>query len=333
MTNTVIQAFDEFLKNFINLLPETTDTARHSRDWLISQINNSESKEELFPELYSDINISFGSFARKTKIRELDDIDLMLGLKAEGSKYIDRLNAIEIDVPNEAVNLRRLCFENSSKLNSRKVINKFVSMLSLVPQYSKAAIKRNQEAATLKLNTYSWNFDIVPCFMTNEDIHGQSYYLIPDGEGNWKKTDPRKDRKRVTNINQQHSGNILSVIRVMKYWNENAQMPNIPSYVLETIILDYYEAQLSKASSYVDVEIPNILYHISTAVINSVSDPKNIQGDINSLTYLERLKILEVSKRDYQKSLEARQLENDNNMQGSINKWKEVFGNDFPEFS
>ena len=50
-------------------------------------------------------------------------------------------------------------------------------------------------------------------------------YLIPDGNGNWKKTDPRIDAANVTNLNQQHNGNILKVIRLAKYWQKDLRCP------------------------------------------------------------------------------------------------------------
>lgn len=189
----------------------------------------------------------------------------MIGLSGQGSTYREYSDRIEINVSENAIDLLGLCNANTNILNSRKVINKFVSACANVPQYKKADIKRNQEAVTLQLSSYTWNFDIVPCFMTTENIYGRSYYLIPDGNGNWKKTDSRIDRERTTSINQAHDGNVLQVIRVMKYWNKRKTMPKMSSYLLETMILDYYQNLDSTASQYVDIELPNSL-HIFTII-------------------------------------------------------------------
>lgn len=85
----------------------------------------------------------------KQKIKELDDIDIMIGLSGQGSSYMTYSDRIEITVSGEAVNLLKLCHSNSKSLNSKRVINKFVSTCSNVPQYSRAEIKRNQEAAAV----------------------------------------------------------------------------------------------------------------------------------------------------------------------------------------
>jgi predicted nucleotidyltransferase len=332
MATTVIQAFNEFLKDTVNLDPEVTTKANGSRDWLVDQIANFKSKDSYFPTSYVDININFGSFARKTKIRELDDIDIMIGLSGQGSTYMAYSEKIEITVSSEATDLLKLCHTNSTSLNSKKVVNKFVSACSNVPQYNSAEIKRNQEAAILNLSSYSWSFDIVPCFITSEDFLGKTYYLIPDGNGYWKKTDPRIDKERTTRINQNHDGNVLRVIRIFKYWNGRATMPSMSSYLLETMILNYYEGKTLKASQFVDVEFPDVIAYIHNHIMGAVDDPKGLQGNINSLTYDEKIKIQNKAATDYNVAIAAREFENNKDMKSSIGKWGEIFGSEFPKY-
>ncbi|MEH2461496.1 hypothetical protein [Nostoc sp.] len=336
MARTVNVAFDDFLRNYVNLDPNDTAQARKSRDWLVEeQIHSFPEKDIYFPTLYSEKDIYFGSFARRTKKRELDDIDIMIVLSGEGGYYHEYIDGvIEIYVPDSAYKLKRLCFDGTNKLNSRKVINKIIALLNKVPHYEKADINRNLEAATLKLKSYYWNFDIIPCFFTKPDFSGRTYYLIPDGQGNWKKTDPRIDRDRVTEINQSHDGNILNLIRLMKFWNRRPTMSSMSSYLLENMILDYYSNNLyRKASSYVDLEVPNLLQYIRDNIFNSVNDPKGIQVNINNLKLDERSSIWARAHIDNIKALDARQLESQNNHQLSISKWREVFGTNFPIYS
>lgn len=332
LSTTVISAFDEFLKDKINLDKDETSNARRSRNWLVDIIHNSCNKEISFPNLYSERDIYFGSFARKTKKRELDDIDIMICMSGDGTTHSDYDDRIELNVPETATNLNKLCNDASNVLNSRKVINKFISMLKDVPQYNKSEMKLNKQAAVLNLKSYSWSFDIVPCFLTTEDIYGKTYYIIPDGNGNWMKTDPRIDRDRVTTINQTHNGNILNVIRIMKYWNKRSTMPFMQPYLIENMLLDYYES-VSMSSKYVDVEIPNVLSYISSHIHSVVNDPKGTQGNINNqLSLDEQNKIQIKSSNDYYKSIDARNFESTKDNKSSINKWKEIFGDGFPNF-
>lgn len=332
MALTVDQSFNEFMKNTVNLDSDETKRAITSRNWLIDQIAGFKNTNIDFPILYRDFNIFFGSFARKTKIRELDDIDIMIGLNAQGSTYMEYAEGIDISVSSEALDLLKLCHPNSISLNSKKVINKFVSACSNVHQYSSADIKRDQEAAVLELNSYPWSFDIVPSFMTSEDYNGNSYYLIPDGNGYWKKTDPRIDRERVVRINQDHDGNILRVIRIIKYWNRRGTMPTILPYLLETMILNYYEEQSSGAEKFVDLEFPKVIRYIYNRIMKDVEDPKNIQGNINHLSYDEREEIMAKIVIDYEMATVAEEFEQADDMESSIAKWSEIFGSVFPKY-
>ena len=331
MAKTVTSAFSEFLKDKVNLDSDISKTARTSRDWLVDQIHTFTTKDDEFPLFYQDKDIFFGSFARKTKKRALDDIDIMIGLSGNGGTYYEYSDRIEITISDSATNLKKLCNDDTNILNSRKVINKFIANLKNIGQYRKADIHLNQQAATLNLISYNWNFDVVPCFFTSEDSLGKDYYLIPDGKGNWMKTDPRIDRQKVSDINQKNQGNVLNVIRIIKYWNKRPTMPSMQSYLLENMILDYYYNK-SSCSSYVDIEIPNILLYISNAIHSSVNDPKGIQGDLNTLSYDEKKKISDRAFSDYLKAIDARKYEDDKDDKSSINKWREIFGGDFPEY-
>lgn len=332
MATTVTGAFNEFMLNTVNLESDEARSARLSRNWLVDQILLFPAKDYTFPEIYSEQNIYFGSFARRTKKRPLDDIDIMICLRANGSKYYERYDKIEIEVPTTARILRNYLRDGTSYLNSRKLINAFVSMLTQVPQYKRSEVKRNQEAATLNLRSYDWTFDIVPCFFTVPDNYNRTYYLIPDGSGNWKKTDPRLDRQRVTELNTKHGGHLLDVIRATKFWNNRPTMPNIGSYLLENIILDYYTNTSRAATQFVDIELVQVFYYIYNNIYSSVSDPKNIQGNINNLTFEEKRKISERAYTDYLKASSARKYEQENKYKESIDLWQEVLGKEFPEY-
>lgn len=332
MIITVIQAFDKFLAETVNLDPEKTKKARGSREWLVGQIQTFSVNDDKFPNIYDEKNIFYGSFSRNTKKRPLDDIDIMICLKADGCTYSELSEKIQISVPDTATRYAEFVNDGTNTLNSRKLINAFVTKLAKVPQYKKAEIKRNQEAATLNLETYDWVFDIVPCFFTTEDALKRTYYLIPDGSGNWKKTDPRLDNARVIEVNNAHDKNILNVIRTIKYWNNRPTMPTMGSYLLENMILDYYTDKTSVASKFADIEIVDVLLEIHRRVYNAVQDPKQIQGDLNNLPFEDKKKISDRAYQDYVRAFDARKLENEKKQKESINKWREVFGDEFPKY-
>jgi len=327
MAMTVNGAFDDFLKNTVNLDSTRTATARTSRDNLKDQI----AKFKNFFPLYSQKNIDFGSFARKTKIRPLDDIDMIFTLSANGCTWQESYDGVVyINTPTDSPEYSDYRHENSYRLNSRKVINEFIRNLSSLNHYSKAELHRNQNTATLKLTSYDWNFDIVPAFFTTEDSAGNTYYIIPDGNGDWMKTDPRLDRQRVTEINQLRNGNVLNAIRAIKYWQRRATMPSIQSYLIENLVLNYFEK--NEGSSYIDINVKNIFLYISTAIFDSVNDPKGIQGDLNKLSTEDMIKISEKASSDYTTASSAREFENNADQEKAIAEWHKIFGSDFPQY-
>jgi len=329
MASTVIVAFNEFMKDFVNLDKTQVESARSSRNWLIDQINAFPAKYSDFPTLYTDKHFGFGSFARSTKKRPLDDIDYLICMNANGLTYSEYDGTIYLDVPDNSYPFSCLKQTTGNYLSSIRVINRFVKYLDQIPQYDKADIKRNQEAATLKLLSYDWNFDIVPCFFTTPDAYGKTYYIIPDGNGNWKKTDPTIDKARTTRVNQLRDGHVLNAIRALKYWNQRSTMPSMGSYLLENMILDYYEN--NSATQWVDYEVRNILLHIQNSIFGPVYDPKGLQGDINTLSTEEKSSIFSRAYQDYAKAVEAYNNETSNPAY-AISKWQNIFGSNFPSF-
>jgi len=327
LASTVNTAFEEFMKDAVRLDPDQTRKARASRDNLISNLDDFSGDDDFFT-LNSDRHLKYGSFARRTKIRPLDDIDLMICIRGDGRTYscigdTYYIHAIQQDIDNGLVT------DSTNYLNSTKVINRFIKKLSGLNDYSKAEMHKNQEAATLKLKSYDWNFDIVPCGYM--DI---GKYLIPDGSGNWKVTDPRIDNDRTIELNQNHKGKLLEIIRIMKYWNKRAVTVTMGSYLLECMILDVYEGLAEKDHYWVDLEFRDLLYSLSVKVFNSVNDPKGIQGDLNNLSQDEREKISSALSDAYDKACEASKLEmTDKNQETAIQKWGEILGYAFPDFS
>ncbi|MBO2007826.1 hypothetical protein [Hymenobacter negativus] len=320
----------EFLTNSVNLDPGQVLGARKSHKWLLEQIQYLPNRHNDFPPLYPEIDIHYGSFARNTKIRELDDVDLIVGIYGSGGTYEHYGDEVRITVPDGTI-LRNLCHDSSSFLNSKKVINIFKKYLGEIPQYSNTDITRNGPAVVLNLTSYTWSFDIVPSFFTNTNAEGKSYYLIPDGNGHWMKTDPRLDQERINRINSTLGGYIRNPMRLIKYWNRRPTMPSSPSYLLECICLNYFEGQ-SSISKYPDIEFPYILSYVAQNIIYNTNDPKNIEGNINRLSPEERKKVSSRASVDSSKALAALAAEKLGNHKEAIRIWTEIFGSAFPSF-
>lgn len=329
MANTVNSAFAEFNRDFVNLDPDKTNKARSSQDWLYTQLNNFPYNDDNFPKKYEEKHIKFGSFSRNTKTRELDDIDLIYCLHGDNALYTSSTNSngtYYINTENAGERLKKL--SDSNILNSKKVVNKFVSSLSNISQYKSAEIHRRQEAATLNLISYDWTFDIVPAFYTTA-----GFYLIPDGYGNWKATNPGLDQAYITQLNKNQKISVYQLVRTLKYWNKRVNKSLIGSYLFENFILNFVERS-NELSPYIDVNIIEFWKYFQSAVYNIVNDPKSISSNLNDISLYDKQKISREAENAYKSGVEAFQLETVNkNQKASINKWREIFGLNFPQYN
>lgn len=216
------------------------------------------------------------------------------------------------------------CLNEDKSLNSTKLLNKFKNALIDIRHYESANIHRRQQAITLKLSSYEWNFDLVPCFHTTSGV-----YLIPNGKGGWMKTNPEKDQELVTSINQKHNGKFLELVRLVKYWNSKAfdRKANIESsYLLEVMLANYYR---SREKLYdIEYEFEQSLNYLRDNIRNTVDDPKNIEGNLNHLSDDEKTNLILRIDNDLKNIKDAKKV----SMGQSFEYWKKVLGNKFPNY-
>lgn len=165
---TVWSAFDQFRKYVVDIDPQVTIKARSSRDYLFSQIQAISRTNSSFPKLLSGESfMTFGSFARKTKIQPLDDIDFLVIL--DGTNTIVENNYYELykyklkfvkptiyfmsSVP--SLTIEQFANDNGY-INSTRILNIIKLHLSDVNSYAKAKIKKTMQAVTLNLKSYDW---------------------------------------------------------------------------------------------------------------------------------------------------------------------------------
>ena len=336
MPYRVNACFDDFIRYQVNLVPDRTKVARTSRNNLLENLKEL-SNDGTLPKHYAEKNLAYGSFARSTKIRPLDDIDLMVCLSACGGHYTEVTpNTLYTIKMQDGLDIYDELKDVDGNLNSRKLINRIITGLSPLRDYKKAEIKRNLEAATLQLKSYEWNFDIVPCFYATDD-----FYLIPDGKGNWKKTDPRIDTQRMaqikTHVAQLNSNakDLLTFIRLMKYWKKEKWSSSVGSYMFEQLVLNF--AQTNGLKSDWQSNVQDCLFSLSRQILGTINDPKGMQGDLNTLDSNTRSRYSQIAYSDYNTARKAIVAEVTSDMlhtnhENAISLWREIFGDGFKKY-
>lgn len=334
MARTINGALNELVQDKVNLLKSRTDAGKRSRDHLLDQIKrlNDSSTEKL--DFAGTYNLPFGSFSRRTKIKPLDDIDQMIGLNGEklvwneATTYDEAIISIR-DPMDKGIWSQLLNDDNT--LSPIKVLNRFKRMLSSMNGYQNPELNRRQQAVTFQMTSNEWNFDLVPCFHTTTDV-----YLIPSGNGNyWMKTDPRKDQSLATEVNQQHNGRVLEIIRLMKYWNKIERKPSIPSsYLLEVILLNFYKSRSNiwNPCETLQTEVQACLQYIKDNIYSRVADPKGIEGNINRLDSDVRDKIHARVTKDLENIKYGNYYESMGEKERAFEYWEKVLGSFFPAY-
>lgn len=332
MAFTVSGAFNRFREDTVDLDLGHVGRARSSRDYLYGQLKALAKDHPDFPRLAGGF-IPFGSFARKTKIRPLDDIDLLMLLDGTGTSPIQSSSdsyTYWLLISKQDAPLARYP-DSVGYVNSTKVLNAVKSALSSVENYYKADIKKNQQAVVLDLLSYTWVFDIVPTVSMRDWAGNVSYYLIPNGSGEWMRTDPTKDQTYITRVNKQHGGELLPVMRLLKAWNGRTYKPRLPSYYFETLALQVFD--YADKITYYPSALEYFFKFCRGELLSSCPDPKglgpaldaDVESDVKS-------KVSDAMTQAETHAGYALMYERREEYKDAIYWWRQVFGTEFPDY-
>jgi hypothetical protein len=332
---TVWGAFDKFRTDTVDLDPEVTKVGRSSRDYLVDQIKKVAQNNLAFPRLGGEYR-PYGSFARRTKIQPLNDIDLLLVLDGRGTMEDQtvELNTSRLKITDSTSPLVPFSeastsyFDTARYVNSTRVLNAIKAGLAAVPNYSKADIKRTGVAVTLNLTSRPWVFDIVPALEVGDSV---KHYLIPNGKGQWMRTDPRIDSTNVTTAAIRHAGKLLPTFRLLKYWNGRTTKPRLGSYYFETLALKAFASGPAIASY--PTAVKHFFDHGSTYLWLPCPDPKGLGLPLDaSVDYTTKTKVAEAMKEAATWAGYALMYEGQPDTKSAIYWWGRVFGNAFPAY-
>ena len=271
----------------------------------------------------------FGSFARRTKVRPLDDIDMLVMLNGRDAQveqdswdeYTFLVSGTSDSSPLQPY------LDSNGWVNSTRILNRFKSGLEQVPNYRKSEVKRTGVAVVLNLKSYDWAFDIVPALPVGDGGESTHYYLIPNGKGHWMRTDPRTDQDLVTSTNQSQNGYLLPLIRVIKYWNVRSRVaPRLRSYHLETLLINAFRYRSPAIESKIRWSVPDAFQALASNVMSSCPDPKGLGPNLDAgMAWETKDKVRIAANERAQYATYALQYEQRNDHQEAIKWWGYVF--------
>jgi len=204
---TVDEAFRKFKSRLeLNEKEQKNASARQTevRDYLVTKFA-------------IDRSFLTGSYARYTKTKPLKDIDIFFVLKESEKHYRSKAPSV--------------------------VIGDFYD--ALVEKYGKAAVRKQSRSVNVDFGVVIdaedntdyrvVSVDVVPAFAA-----GDGYEIPDDDTGNWIKTNPEIHASKATAAHQAYSNEWKGLVRMAKYWNNNArhgEKPVKPSFLIEVMAL------------------------------------------------------------------------------------------------
>lgn len=330
MATNVTGAFNAFRRACVDLDPDQVKLARASRDDLQKQITLLPSKERTFPAL-SGRYIAAGAFARRTTIQPLDAMAVFVilrggGMTARAAPGIS--GTYHLDPGSTPSPLSRLT-DASGHVNSTRVLQAFQRALRQVASFDTADITRDGAAVRLKLVTAPWRFDLVPAVDVIAGPGGVGFFLMPNGQGAYRRADPQKESDASTLANQRHHGLLLPLIRLIRYWNTGASCPTLPAYYLETIVLKSFAFQVPLTGLPEGLKI--FFQQAPDAIWAPCPDPKGLGPHLDEeIDWQTKHQVTSAMQNAAQVAQRALLADQQGHTRAALDAWHDLFGGAFP---
>jgi hypothetical protein len=235
-----------------------------------------------------------GSYARNTILRQERDIDIMVSLSP--TKYWETYA------------------NNSSGIVGlvRNALNK---------EYSKSEVSSSGAAVVMEMSIF--NVDVVPVFP--RDGGG---YLVADGHGKWKSSNPNFHINLMLDHNKQDE-RLKPLVKVAKFWNLcNDSL--LQSFHLEAMI-EYMWRGVSIGSY--PHGLKETLRVLAAYLPRGFIDPWEPGGRIDLYLSAEnRKKVVGFALADVASAARAEELRTQGNDRAATEEWQKVFRKEFPAY-
>ena len=249
-----------------------------------------------------------GSYARWTKTKPLKDIDIFFVLSSNEDHYRG-------EAPD-------------------KVIGDFHD--ALVDKYGAGAVRKQGRSVNVSFGVTPdaedntdyrvLSVDVVPAFAHGDD------YEIPDRDvAKWIETNPQAHARKATDAHQAYGCEWKGLVRMIKYWNNNArhgEKPVKPSFLIEVMAL---QCLFGGWHGRFDYEIQSFLATLADRIFDEWPDPAGLGPPVSNGMDLARKtrarKLLQAASAEASVAIDhARRGRNGE----ALRAWRALFGPKFP---
>ncbi len=239
-----------------------------------------------------------GSFARKTMIAPLRDIDKVVILAASWA------------------NLRTIAGGPDKAMD---LIQKVIAA-----NWPDATFKRTRHSLQVDYGENNFSFDIVPAFETNtadDDVE-----IADRDTGGWRRSNTRRLMRAVRDRNDACEGRFVHQVRMVKSFVHDVLGEAFPGLHAEAI------TYLAITTVQADAQaIASVLATAVVAIGNGYYDPTGVDRLSDRLPNDVRARARTAFSEASQRAQEALRLEAAGDELGAVRVWKSVLGSQFPE--
>ncbi|NOT72061.1 MAG: nucleotidyltransferase [Hyphomicrobium sp.] len=249
-----------------------------------------------------------GSYKRHTKTKPLKDIDIFFELGKSERHYRDQAPEVIIDA----------------------------FYTALVEKYGKPAVRKQSRSVNVDFGVVAdvddntdyrvMSVDVVPAFAAGND------YEIPDTDsGKWIKTNPEIHADKATAAQQAYSNEWKGLVRMVKYWNNNArhgEKPVKPSFLIEVMALQCLHGGWQGRFDY---EIQSLFSTLADRIFDEWADPAGLGPPIsNGMDKVKKERARSMLQAASREASLAINLIRQGRNGDALKAWRALFGPKFP---
>ena len=249
-------------------------------------------------------DILSGSYARRTKTKPLEDVDIFCVLGANEEKYRNE--------------------------NPSRVLEAF--QRALIKEYGSGSVKLQRRSVQIDFGVKSadddtadqvMSVDVVPAFTKGK------HYEIPDAKtSSWIKTDPEIHKELATRANEAFSKQWVPLVKMLKKWNRNRGKPVSPSFLLEVMALKLFIPPFSGGYPY---EVKSFFANAAERIGNVWGDPAELGPPVSDQMDASKVETARQALIQAEHAVSrAIRLARDGRSGDALQEWRALFGPLFP---
>jgi len=245
-----------------------------------------------------------GSYARRTKTKPLEDVDIFCVLGPKEQKYKSQQPSKILEAFQKA--LAKGYPNDSVKLQRRSV------------QIDFGVTSVDDDSGEQVMSV-----DVVPAFTLG------NHYEIPDAKtSSWIKTDPDVHKQLATDSNKAFSEQWVPIVKMLKKWNRTHEKPVTPPFLVEVMALQLLAPPFSGGYPY---ELKSFFATAADRIADVWEDPARLGPPVSDQMDSSKVQAARKALTEAESLVSrALRLARDGRNGDALQEWRRLFGPLFP---